>query len=76
MRLTKVQKKKAIEDELDTMEQIIANHMSTIIRLLYQRINVPEIYVPDPININPNLIANVERVLLHIETIRMELQNS
>ena len=38
-----------------------------------QRVNVPEIYVPDPININPNLIANVERVLLHIETIRMEL---
>ena len=63
MRLTKVQKKKAIEDELDTMEQIIANHMSTIIRLLYQRINVPEIYGFDPININPNSIANIEKVL-------------
>jgi len=37
-----------------------------------QRVNVPEIYVPDPININPNIIANVEKVLLHIETIRME----
>jgi len=36
-------------------------------------VNVPEIYVPDPVNINPNSIANVEKVLLHIETIRMEL---
>ena len=34
-------------------------------------VNVPEIYVPDPVNINPNSIANVEKVLLHIETIRM-----
>jgi hypothetical protein len=34
-----------------------------------QRVNIPEIYIPDPININPNSIANVEKVLLHIETI-------
>jgi len=34
-----------------------------------QRVNIPEIYIPDPININPNSIANVEKVLLHIEKI-------
>ncbi|RHZ84150.1 hypothetical protein Glove_85g68 [Diversispora epigaea] len=34
-----------------------------------QRVNIPEIYVPDPIDINPNSISNVEKVLLHIEKI-------
>src|SRR6266540_3126206 len=34
-----------------------------------QGVNVPEIYISDLININPNSIANVEKVLLHIETI-------
>ncbi|RIB22101.1 hypothetical protein C2G38_2296948 [Gigaspora rosea] len=33
------------------------------------RVNIPEIYIPDPININPNSLANVEKVLLHIEKI-------
>jgi hypothetical protein len=32
-------------------------------------VNIPEIYIPDPININPNSIANVEKILLHIEAI-------
>ena len=32
-------------------------------------VNIPEIYIPDPININPNSIANIEQVLLHIELI-------
>ena len=27
------------------------------------------LYIPDPIEINPNSIANVEKVLFHIETI-------
>ena len=30
-------------------------------------VNTPEIFVPDPLNINPNSSANVEKVLLHIE---------
>jgi len=34
-----------------------------------QGVNVPEIYISDLININPNSIANVEKVLLHIEMI-------
>jgi thiol-disulfide isomerase/thioredoxin len=34
-----------------------------------QGVIVPKIYVPDSININPNSIANVEKVLLHIENI-------
>lgn len=37
--------------------------------IIEQGVNIPEIYIPDPININPNSIANVEKVLLHIETI-------
>ena len=32
-------------------------------------VNIPEIYIPDPIGINPNSIANVEKILLHIEEI-------
>ncbi|RHZ71739.1 hypothetical protein Glove_255g21 [Diversispora epigaea] len=32
-------------------------------------VNVPEIYIPDPININPNSIANVEKILLYIKII-------
>ncbi|RHZ86479.1 hypothetical protein Glove_50g125 [Diversispora epigaea] len=36
-------------------------------RVIDQEVNVLEIYVPDPININPNSVANVEKVLLHIE---------
>ncbi|RIB21667.1 hypothetical protein C2G38_2175981 [Gigaspora rosea] len=32
-------------------------------------VNVPDIYIPDPININPNLVANVEKILQHIEVI-------
>lgn len=38
-------------------------------RIIDQGVNVPEIYIPDPININPNSIANIEKVLLHIEVI-------
>ncbi|CAG8666196.1 5588_t:CDS:2, partial [Scutellospora calospora] len=34
-----------------------------------QGANIPEIYIPDPINVNPNSIASVEQVLLHIEKI-------
>ena len=32
-------------------------------------VKVPDIYIPDPLNINPNSIANVEKILLHIEKI-------
>ena len=34
-----------------------------------QRVNTPDIYIPDPIDINPNSISNIEKVLLHIEKI-------
>ncbi|CAG8530714.1 3792_t:CDS:2, partial [Scutellospora calospora] len=33
------------------------------------RVNIPEIYFPDLININSNSIMNIEKVLLHIEMI-------
>ncbi|CAG8584651.1 1522_t:CDS:2, partial [Scutellospora calospora] len=33
------------------------------------KVNIPEIYIPDPINLNPNLVASVEQILLHIEKI-------
>jgi len=32
-------------------------------------VKVPDIYIPDPLNINPNSIDNVEKILLHIEKI-------
>src|SRR6185312_686569 len=32
-------------------------------------VNIPDIFVPDPLNVNPNSTANVEKVLLHIEKI-------
>ncbi|KAF0480858.1 hypothetical protein F8M41_023643 [Gigaspora margarita] len=38
-------------------------------RVTDPRVNTPEIYIPDPININPNSLANVEKVLVHIEKI-------
>jgi len=38
-------------------------------RVVDQGVNIPEIYISDPININPNSIANIEKVLLHIEKI-------
>ncbi|RIB27731.1 hypothetical protein C2G38_2239929 [Gigaspora rosea] len=38
-------------------------------QIIDQGVNVPEIYMPDLININSNLIKNVKKVLLHIETL-------
>ncbi|RHZ86518.1 hypothetical protein Glove_50g130 [Diversispora epigaea] len=38
-------------------------------QIIEQGVNIPEIYIPDPININPNSIANVKKVLSHIKTI-------
>ncbi|RIB25498.1 hypothetical protein C2G38_2165722 [Gigaspora rosea] len=38
-------------------------------RVIDQGINIPDIYIPDPVNINSNSIANIEKILLHIETI-------
>lgn len=37
------------------------------------KVKIPEIYIPDPIEINPNSIANVEIVLFHIETISIHI---
>ena len=34
-----------------------------------EEVNVPEIFVPDPLDVNPNTTINVEKVLLHIENI-------
>ena len=34
-----------------------------------QGVNVPEIFIPDPLNVNPNSTANIEKVLSHIENI-------
>ncbi|RIB16988.1 hypothetical protein C2G38_2246676 [Gigaspora rosea] len=51
-----------IDDKQVTTSQRIAN----------QGVNVPEIYIPDLINLNPNLVASVEQILLHIEKISVE----
>ncbi|KAF0484107.1 hypothetical protein F8M41_023090 [Gigaspora margarita] len=34
-----------------------------------QEVDTPDIYISDPINVNPNSIANIEKFLLHIEKI-------
>ncbi|RIB12672.1 hypothetical protein C2G38_2257392 [Gigaspora rosea] len=34
-----------------------------------QKVDTPDIYISDPINVNPNSIANIEKILLHIEKI-------
>ena len=34
-----------------------------------QGVNIPEIFIPDPLDINPNSTANVEKVLQHIRKI-------
>ncbi|KAF0554870.1 hypothetical protein F8M41_018497 [Gigaspora margarita] len=34
-----------------------------------QNIKIPDLYVPDPIPVNPNSLANVQKVLEHIEII-------
>lgn len=34
-----------------------------------QDVRIPEIYIPDPLNVNPNSIVNVEKVFQHIEKI-------
>ncbi|RIB25522.1 hypothetical protein C2G38_2165677 [Gigaspora rosea] len=38
-------------------------------RIADQGVNVPETFIPDPLNVNPNSIANIEKVLSHIENI-------
>ena len=57
----------SIDDESSSVSASRISHTQQII--IEQGVNIPEIYIPDPININPNSIANVEKVLLHIETI-------
>jgi len=37
------------------------------------KVKIPEIYIPDPIEINPNLIANVEKVLSYRNNINTYL---
>ncbi|KAF0412364.1 hypothetical protein F8M41_007935 [Gigaspora margarita] len=34
-----------------------------------QNIKIPDLYIPDPIPINPNSLANIQKVLEHIEVI-------
>ncbi|KAF0474168.1 hypothetical protein F8M41_024747 [Gigaspora margarita] len=38
-------------------------------RVTDQEVNIPDIYISDLVNINPNSIANIEKILLHIGTI-------
>ena len=55
---------------LDESGTVINPHISITQKpVADQGVNVPEIYVPDPLNINPNSIANVEKILLHIKKI-------
>ncbi|RIB04668.1 hypothetical protein C2G38_2048245 [Gigaspora rosea] len=55
-----------IDDEQDDTSTPRISHTQ---RITDQGVNVPEIYIPDQINLNPNSITNVEQVLLHIEKI-------
>ena len=57
----------SIDDESSSVSAPRISHTQRII--IEQGVNIPEIYIPDPININPNSIVKVEKVLLHIETI-------
>ncbi|RHZ81220.1 hypothetical protein Glove_122g71 [Diversispora epigaea] len=57
----------SINDELSSVS--VPRISLTQQQIIEQGVNIPEIYIPDPININPNSIANVEKVLSHIETI-------
>jgi len=34
-----------------------------------QNVHIPDIYIPDPLSINPNSIVNVEKILQHIENV-------
>ena len=36
---------------------------------LKNKINIPQIFIPDPKNINPNSVANLKKILDHIEEI-------
>ncbi|KAF0545761.1 hypothetical protein F8M41_001935 [Gigaspora margarita] len=80
--LAKIQKEKIVEIENNIVDQLpnplifrpykIGNEQSTTgftQPITDQEVNIPEIYIPDPVNINSNSIANIEQVLLHIETI-------
>ena len=55
---------------LDGSGTVVNPHISITQRpVADQGVNVPEIYVPDPLNVNPNSIANVEKILLHVKKI-------
>ena len=57
----------SISDELSNVS--VSRISFTQRPIIEQGVNTPEIYISDLININPNSIVNVEKVLLHIETI-------
>src|SRR5688572_28999039 len=45
---------------------IMAKYFPELSLLLDSGVKVPDIYIPDPLNINPNSIDSVEKILLHI----------
>ncbi|KAF0352333.1 hypothetical protein F8M41_015251 [Gigaspora margarita] len=55
-----------IDDEQVT---VCTPRISLTQRIAEQDVNIPEIYISDLINLNPNSVANVKQVLLHIEKI-------
>ena len=57
----------SIDDELSSISILKISH--TQWPIIEQEVNIPKIYISDPININPNLIANIKKVLLYIEMI-------
>ncbi|KAF0504095.1 hypothetical protein F8M41_019631 [Gigaspora margarita] len=83
--LAEMQKEEVIEDNITnklihslvfkpysiTNEQNITSvpKISYTQQVIDPRVNVPKIYIPNPININPNSIANVKEVLSYIEII-------
>ncbi|RHZ81568.1 hypothetical protein Glove_117g420 [Diversispora epigaea] len=62
---------------IDTIKKPLVIHFHTFkeSRLIPERtVHTPQIFIPDPIGINLNLIANVRKVLEHIEEIA-EIKN-
>ncbi|RIB19714.1 hypothetical protein C2G38_2181071 [Gigaspora rosea] len=51
------------------MQEVINEELHSYLAVTDQEVDILNIYIPDPINVNPNSIANIEKILLHIETI-------
>ncbi|CAG8571090.1 5002_t:CDS:2, partial [Scutellospora calospora] len=84
LKLTKLQQEQSSELEKDVKDypiifkpySIEESSLFTILRISITQklspdkgVRIPDIFVPNPLDINPNSIANVKEILLHIEKI-------